>query len=263
MRPTLLLIDAMNIIARNHGAIARDESLSDQEVAERTLNGSLGTIFKTLHLLEPTHVAAVFEGAGNWREAVFPDYKAKRPEKKASLRMGADLVRDRLEEVAMIRTLHQDGFEADDVIANIGIKAASAGVRVVVLTTDKDAWQLMASGIEVFDPFERVFRDREYVLNHPKMGVEPSQVADSLALQGDGSDGVPGVPGVGAKTAAKWLKQYGNLEGVLANAKAVTGKVGEQLREHQEQARLCYKMVQLGIRDEIQLQVNLSDLIAP
>lgn len=257
---TLLLIDAMNVIARNHGAIAVNTALSDQEIAERTVTGSMGTIQRAINLIEPSHVAVVFEGLGNWREEIFPAYKAKRQEKKESLLLGASLVRDRLENGAMIRTLHQDGFEADDVIATMGIKAALAGRRVVVATTDKDAWQLLANGIEIFDPFERVYRNRDYVKSHSKMGVEPNQVADSLALQGDGSDGVPGVPGVGAKTAAKWLGTYGSLEGVLANSEHLAGKSGESLRMYKEQAQLCYRMVKLEVREDIHLKLNLSDL---
>ncbi|WP_297528179.1 DNA polymerase I [Thiohalobacter sp.] len=202
------------------------------------------------------HVAVVFDAKGKtFRDEMFEDYKAHRPP------MPDDLV-------AQIEPLHEvvralgfpllevPGVEADDVIGTLARVAAEAGHPVIISTGDKDMAQLVDDRVTLVNTMNDTRLDAEGV--REKFGVGPERIVDYLALVGDTSDNIPGVPRVGPKTAAKWLNQYGSLDGIIAHADEIKGKVGESLREHLDDLELSRRLA--TIRRDLALDVRPEDL---
>ncbi len=219
--------------------------------------GVVNMLKKMLREDAPTHVAVVFDAPGKtFRDELYAAYKANRP------RMPDDMA-------AQIEPLHaviealglplivEPGVEADDVIATLALRAAAAGYEVEIGTADKDMAQLVGERIILVDTMRGTRRDRAGV--EERFGVPPECIVDLLALMGDTSDNIPGVPGVGQKTAAKWLKQYGNLAGVRAHADEIKGKVGEKLRAHLAELDLSHELA--TVKCDLELPFAPDDLV--
>ncbi|MCC6874862.1 MAG: DNA polymerase I [Sandaracinaceae bacterium] len=193
-------------------------------------------------------------GASAYRKSIYKDYKANRPAPPPDLREQID----RLEEVVAayaIPSFSDPGLEADDLIATLVAKAKKAGLRVVIVSADKDLLQLVDQDVVLYD----TMRDKVYGVPETleKLGVPPAQVRDYLALVGDSSDNVPGVPSVGPKTASKLLSDFGTLDELLAHLDRVDRKaLRKTLEEHAEQAKLSQKLVTLRDDAEIELDKN-------
>ena len=205
---------------------------------------------------KPDYFAVVFDAPGKtFRDDWYPQYKANRQA------MPEDLARQ-------IEPLHElvrahgwplimvEGVEADDVIGTLAVAAAAAGVDCVISTGDKDLAQLVRPGIKLVNTMSNETLDEAGVL--AKFGVRADQVLDLLALTGDAIDNIPGVPKVGPKTAAKWLAQHGTLDAVIANAAAVSGVVGENLRATLEWLPQGKRL--LTIRTDCELPLGHADL---
>ena len=179
----------------------------------------------------------------SFRHELYDAYKANRPPAPEDLKQQMRRVREIVEAYG-IPVLQQDGLEADDVIATAVGQARAAGLRVVIVSADKDLLQLVGDDVVMYDTGRnRVFGPQETVA---KLGVPPHQVRDYLALVGDSSDNVPGVPSVGPKTAAKLLGEFGSLDDLLARLPDVSKRgLREKLTEHAEAARLSQKLVTL------------------
>jgi len=195
---------------------------------------------KLLRQHDPEHLVIVFDAPGKtFRHELHSEYKAHRPpvppELKAQFEPIVELVG-----IMGLPLLQIPDVEADDVI---GTLAYSTTEPVRIISSDKDLAQLVDERVQMLDVFKNKVLDPEAITE--KFGVPPARVADWLALVGDSSDNVPGVPGVGPKTAAKWLNAYTDLNGVLANADSIKGKVGESLRAHIEQVRLAHTLTEL------------------
>src|SRR3546814_9222921 len=130
--------------------------------------------------------------------------------------------------------------EADDVIGTYAQRAADRGQHVLIVTGDKDMAQLVGDCVKLLDTMKNRTMDHDGVIE--SFGVPPDRIVDYLALLGDSVDNIPGIPSVGPKTAAKWLNEYGSLDGVVANGDAIKGKVGEKLRAHLEQLPLARQL---------------------
>src|SRR5690606_24654049 len=149
----------------------------------------------------PTHVAVIFDHSSKtFRNDIYPEYKANRPELPEDLRPQFPLTRDatRAFNIACIET---EGFEADDIIATLSCRARDAGGQVTIISSDKDLMQLVGNGVQMLDPIKGKPIDRDGVFE--KFGVWPDRVVDVQALAGDPTDNVPGAPGIGIKTAAQ------------------------------------------------------------
>lgn len=183
------------------------------------------------HLKEaPEHMAFVLDASGpTFRDALFPAYKAQRPPMPDELRAQ---VAPMMEIVAAlgIPILRVPGVEADDVIGTLAVLGAAQGMAVVVSTSDKDMAQLVRPGVVLVNTMSGSRLDSDAAVL-AKFGVRAEQIIDYLALMGDAVDNIPGVPKCGPKTAAKWLAEYHTLDGVIANADKIGGKIGESLRE--------------------------------
>ena len=210
---------------------------------------------------KPDGIAVAFDRPEpTFRHALVSDYKAGRAEAPDILRQQLGLVRQ-VVETLRIPILEAPGFEADDVIATLATEGRDRGDDVIVVTGDRDAYQL------VEDPHVKVLYNRrgvsDYVLYdeagiEERTGVTPAMYPQYAALRGDPSDNLPGVPGVGPKTAAKLLNTYGDLDGVFANLEACTPKLRENLRAGEAQVRSNATATPL-VRD-VPLELDLDEL---
>jgi DNA polymerase I len=228
--PRLVLIDGSSYLYRAFHALP---PLSN-DAGEPT-----GALFGVVNMLRatlkerPECVAFVLDASGpTFRDALDPEYKATRPPMPDELRAQVEPMCAIVEALGM-PILRVEGVEADDVIGTLALQAAADGVEVTVSTSDKDMAQLVREG----DPGRVLLVNtmsgsrldsRQAVID--KFGVPPERIVDFLALVGDKVDNIPGVDKCGPKTAAKWLGEHGDLDGVIANAAAVGGKLGENLR---------------------------------
>ena len=237
--PLLLLVDGSSYLYRAFHALP---DLRNQ-AGEPT-----GAIYGVLNMLrrlqgdyKADYRAVVFDAKGKtFRDDWYPAYKAHRPP------MPDDLVRQVEPLHAAIRAagwplLMVDGVEADDVIGTLARQAAAAGIDTLISTGDKDLTQLVGPRVRWFNTMSNEMLDEAGVAQ--KFGVPPGRIADYLALVGDSVDGVPGVAQCGPKTAAKWLTQFGSLDGIIAHAAEIGGAAGQKLREHLDFLPLGRKLV--------------------
>ncbi len=202
-------------------------------------------------------IAVIFDaGRRTFRNEIFPAYKANRPDPPEELIPQFELVR------AATRAFNAPcielaNYEADDLIATYARLAREAGLEVTIISSDKDLMQLVAEGIDMLDPMRNRPIGPAQVFE--KFGVPPEKVIEVQALAGDSIDNVPGVPGIGVKTAALLLKEYGDLESLLARAGEIKQpKRRENLLAFAEQARLSRRLVTL--KDDVPIEVPLEDL---
>ncbi|HUN91100.1 MAG TPA: DNA polymerase I [Burkholderiaceae bacterium] len=228
---TLLLVDGTGYLYRAFHA------LPDLRTASGAPTGAIRGFISMLRTLEAAvpsdYRACIFDAPGpTFRDELFPDYKGHRPPMPADLAAQVEPVRDAASALGW-HVLVVPGIEADDVIGTLVHQARGRGVASVVATGDKDLAQLVADNVTLIDTMSRDGGpprrlDRAGV--EARFGVPPERIIDYLALVGDSVDNVPGVDKVGPKTAAKWIAQYGSLDGVIAHAAAIPGAVGENLR---------------------------------
>jgi DNA polymerase I len=204
-----------------------------------------------------THLAVVFDHSSQtFRNTLFPDYKANRPDLPEDLRPQFPLTREatRAFNVACLET---EGYEADDIIATLARKAVEAGGSCTIISSDKDLMQLIRPGIDMFDPMKTRQIGPDEVME--KFGVGPDRVIDVQSLAGDSVDNVPGAPGIGLKTAALLINEYGDLDTLLARAGEIKQpKRREALVDFAEKIRLSRQLVTL--KDDTPLDVALDDL---
>jgi len=227
MHKTLLLVDGSSYLYRAFHA------MPDLRNAEGAPTGALYGIINMLRRLHndypAAYIACVFDAKGKtFRDDLYAEYKANRAS------MPEDLVRQIEPVHAAVKAmgwpvLAVEGIEADDVIGTLAVAAVAHGMECVISTGDKDLAQLVNGHVTLVNTMSNEKLDRAGVV--AKFGVPPELIVDYLTLVGDTVDNVPGVPKVGPKTAVKWLTQYGNLDGVIANADKIGGVVGENLRK--------------------------------
>jgi len=254
---TLLLVDGSSFLFRAFHAMP---SLSNSR-GEPT-GAAYGVINMLRGLLleqQPDRVAVVFDARGpTFRHTLYPGYKANRPP------MAEELAGQIEPTHAMVRALGlpllaEPGVEADDVIGTLAEHGREAGYTVLIVTSDKDLAQLVGDRVTLLRPENHGYLALDADAVAHKYGVAPPRMVDLLALTGDSVDNVPGVPKVGPKTAAKWLASYDSLDGVIAHAAEIPGKVGENLRASLDQLELSRKLV--TIRRDVPLAVGVADLV--
>nr|MDP9196456.1 DNA polymerase I [Pseudomonadota bacterium] len=217
--------------------------------------GFTNMLMKLLGDLHASRVAVIFDAARkNWRNDVYPDYKAHRPPPPPELVPQFSLIREATEAFSL-PAIEQEGFEADDLIATYARQARDRGMQVMIVSSDKDLMQLIGPGISLLDPIRYKPIGPAEVLE--KFGVPPEKVTDVQALAGDSTDNVPGVPGIGVKTAAQLINEYGSLDNLLANAGNIPQpRRRELLQTHADQARISLRLVRLDDQSPLPVPVD-------
>ncbi|MDJ0361111.1 DNA polymerase I [Rhodococcus sp. H29-C3] len=231
-QPTLLLIDGHSIAFRAFFALPVDNFKTTSGQTTNAVYGFTSMLINLLRDEKPTHIAAAFDvSRQTFRAERFPAYKANRSKTPDEFAGQVDITKDVLGAMG-IPVMAEAGFEADDIIATLVTQAEALGYRILVVTGDRDALQLVTDNVTVLYPKKGVSEltrfTPEEVTN--KYGLTPAQYPDFAALRGDPSDNLPGIPGVGEKTATKWIVEYGSLEELVNNVDKVKGKVGDALR---------------------------------
>ena len=219
--------------------------------------GFVNMVNKLVGDTDADFLAVIFDaGRVSFRNDIYPDYKANRPEPPPDLIPQFSLIREATQAFSLPCIEHK-GFEADDIIATYTRLALEAGTEVTIVSSDKDLMQLIEDRVSLYDGLKgRTFRADAV---REKFGVDPESLGDLLALAGDSSDNVPGVPGIGSKTAAELLGRYGNLENLLEHSEEIKQPKRRQiLMEHADDARLSRKLVQL--RDDVPVSLGIADL---
>lgn len=231
-KPTLLLLDGNSLAFRAFYALPAENFKTKNGLTTNAVYGFTAMLINLLRDEQPTHVAAAFDvSRQTFRSERYPEYKANRSATPDEFRGQIDITKEVL--VALgITVLAEPGFEADDIIATLATQAEQEAFRVLVVTGDRDSLQLVSPDVTVLYPRKGVSDLTRFTPDAvvEKYGLTPTQYPDFAALRGDPSDNLPGIPGVGEKTAAKWIVEYGSLQGLVDNVDSVRGKVGDSLR---------------------------------
>ncbi len=256
MPPTLLLIDALNLIRRIHGAIpAQVNATGEDKHIDATVIATLSSVQRALRESNPSHVLIVFDGdPPTWRHRLFPDYKARRQPMPPLLRKRLIEFNNAFRNMGLM-TFRCNGTEADDVIGAITHKAIAAKINTVILSTDRIYRQLLHSPlVSQRDHFRKI----NFVSNSVKtqFGLSPQQLLDYWSIAGVGD--IPGVPGVGKKGATELLNRFGSLQGVLAQTSSEARGALKKVLAHKNQAQLSMQLATL--QRELKLGLSLKDL---
>lgn len=254
---TLYLVDGSGYIFRAFYGI---RSLSSRDgTPTNAVVGFARMVVKLLREEQPELLAVVFDTQKkNFRHEIFADYKANREAPPEDLTTQIPLIHE-LVEALELPCLMVDGYEADDVIATLAVKARESKLKVRVISGDKDLMQLVDDGCLMYDPMKDRTFDRTAVID--KWGVPPELIADVLALAGDTSDNIPGVPKVGPKSAAKLVTEFGDVEAVIAGVGELSKRKAYErnVMEFAEQARLSKRLVTLAY--DVPVELDLETLV--
>ena len=246
MSKKLYLLDALALIYRAYYALIRTPRITSTGINTNAQFGFTNTLLEIIKKENPTHIAVCFDThAPTERHTDFTDYKANREAAPEDLLSSLPHIKAIIEGFN-IPVVECDGYEADDVIGTLAWQAADMGYEVYMVTPDKDYGQLLVKdNVYMWKP--PAFGNEREILDAAKIKAKwdierVDQVIDMLGLMGDAADNIPGIPGVGEKTAAKLLKEYDTLEGVLANADKIKGAMGEKVRAGKESAIMSKKL---------------------
>jgi len=261
--PRIFLIDAYALIYRSYFAFISKPLTNSAGENTSAPFGFTRFLLDIREKLEPDYLAVVFDAGDSFRDQIYPAYKATREKMPDDLRASIGRIRD------IVAAFHDPvvelpGYEADDVIGTLAMKARAAGLEAVIVSGDKDFYQLVQPGIHLMNPGRGGSTGvaAEWVTEAnagEKFGIPPSQVADYLALVGDSSDNVPGAKGVGPKTAVQLLEQYPSIEELLAHAAEVQpARAAKSLQENADAVRLSKRLV--TIMTDLDIDLDLEAL---
>ena len=255
----LFLIDAYALIYRSYYALIKNPRINSKGFNTSAVMGFVNTLNEIMTKEQPTHIAVAFDHGKTFRDEAFPQYKAQREETPEDIRRSVPVIKDII--AAMnIPALQADGFEADDIIGTLAVKAGGQGVETYMLTPDKDYGQLVRDNVFIFRP--------RHGGGYEKMGPKevcakyaidsPQRVIDLLALMGDSADNFPGCPGVGEKTAAKLIAQFGDVDNMLDNTADIKGKLREKVESAVDDIRMSKFLA--TIRTDVPIDLDLDSM---
>lgn len=255
----LFLIDAYALIYRSYYALIKNPRINSKGFNTSAIMGFVNTLNEIMTKEQPTHIAVAFDHGKTFRDEAFPQYKAQREETPEDIRRSMPVIKDII--AAMnIPALQADGFEADDIIGTLAVKAGGLGVETYMLTPDKDYGQLVRDNVFIYRP--------RHGGGYEKMGPKevcakyaidsPQQVIDLLALMGDSADNFPGCPGVGEKTAAKLIAQFGDVDNMLDNTADIKGKLREKVETAVDDIRMSKFLA--TIRTDVPIDLDLDSM---
>jgi len=255
----LFLVDGNNLAYRAFFALP-EELATSEGFSTNALLGFTNMLFKLLADYKPKGVAVAWDTHAVHRAAISEDYKSER-------RPMPDLLREQfpyfrpIVEAFGYRNLEFDGWEADDVIATLATRADEAGIKTTVVSTDRDAFQLVSENVALMMTPRGVSDVHVYTPDRveARYGIRPEQVPDFIGLKGDTSDNIPGVPGIGDKTAGQLIGQYGSLEEVIEHAEELSPARRKNVTEHADQARQSKELATM--RRDLDLDCDPSQLV--
>ena len=260
----LFLIDAYALIYRSYYAFINNPRVNSKGVNTSAIMGFLNTLNEVIGKEQPDYMAVAFERGKTFRHEAYPQYKAQRQETPETIRQSVPVIR-RLLEAYKIPVVEKAGFEADDVIGTLALKAGQMGVETYMLTPDKDYGQLVRKNVFMYRPRHGggydVLGETEI---EAKYGIEtPAQVVDILALMGDSADNFPGCPGVGEKTAMKLIAEFGSVDGLLNNTDKLKGKMQERVRNAVDDIRMSHYLATIRTDVPMELDLKAMKMTAP
>ena len=255
----LFLIDAYALIYRSYYAFINNPRINSKGLNTSAVMGFCNTLNEVLTKEQPSHIGVAFDHGLTFRNEAFPQYKAQREETPEDIKRSVPIIKDILT-AYHIPVLQVDGFEADDVIGTLALKAGQQGVDTYMLTPDKDYAQLVRSNVYMYRPrhgggYEKMGPDE---VNQKYNISSPLQVIDLLALMGDSADNFPGCPGVGEKTASKLINEFGTVEQLLENTAQLKGKMREKVEAAVEDIKMSKFLA--TIRTDVPVELDLEQL---
>jgi DNA polymerase I len=255
----LFLVDGNNLAYRAFFALP-EELATSEGFSTNALLGFTNMLFKLLSDYKPKGVAVAWDTHAVHRAALSDEYKAER-------RPMPDLLREQfpyfrpIVEAFGYRNLEFEGWEADDVIATLATRADEAGIKTTVVSTDRDAFQLVSENVALMMTPRGVSDVHVYTPERveARYGIRPDQVPDFIGLKGDTSDNIPGIPGIGDKTAGQLIVQYGSLEDVIEHAEELSPARRKNIVEHAEQARQAKELATM--RRDLDLDCDPAELV--
>jgi DNA polymerase I len=262
-RPRLMLLDGHSLAYRAFYALPVENFSTATGQPTNAVYGFTSMLSNTLRDEQPTHLAVAFDvSRKTWRFDEYPEYKATRSKTPDEFRSQVALIGELLDAMRVSR-FAVEGFEADDIIATLATQAEALGYEVLIVTGDRDAFQLVSDHVTVLYPTKGVSELTRYTPEKvvERYGLTPAQYPDFAALRGDPSDNLPGIPGVGEKTAAKWIVQFGSFAELCERVGEVKGKAGDNLRAHLEAVKLNRRLTEM-VRD-VALEAGPEQLARP
>ncbi|MFD5451532.1 DNA polymerase I, partial [Streptomyces sp. NPDC127100] len=262
-RPRLMLMDGHSLAYRAFFALPAENFTTATGQPTNAIYGFASMLANTLRDEAPTHFAVAFDvSRKTWRSEEFTEYKANRSKTPDEFKGQVQLIGELLDAMHVTR-FAVEGFEADDVIATLATQAEAEGFEVLIVTGDRDSFQLVSEHTTVLYPTKGVSELTRFTPEKvvEKYGLTPAQYPDFAALRGDPSDNLPGIPGVGEKTAAKWINQFGSFAELVERVDEVKGKAGQNLRDHLESVKLNRRLTELERR--VELPGTVTDLERP
>ncbi|MEU1176102.1 DNA polymerase I [Streptomyces sp. NPDC005820] len=259
-RPRLMLMDGHSLAYRAFFALPAENFTTATGQPTNAIYGFASMLANTLRDEAPTHFAVAFDvSRKTWRSEEFTEYKANRSKTPDEFKGQVELIGELLDAMHVSR-FAIDGFEADDVIATLVTQAEAEGFEVLIVTGDRDSFQLVTEHTTVLYPTKGVSELTRFTPEKvvEKYGLTPAQYPDFAALRGDPSDNLPGIPGVGEKTAAKWINQFGSFADLVERVEEVKGKAGQNLRDHLEAVKLNRRLTEM-VRT-VELPKTVTDL---
>lgn len=255
----LFLIDAYALIYRSYYAFINNPRINSKGLNTSAVMGFCNTLNEVLNKEQPSHIGVAFDHGLTFRNEAFPQYKAQREATPEDIKLSVPIIKDILT-AYHIPVLQVDGFEADDVIGTLALKAGEQGVDTYMLTPDKDYAQLVRPNVYMYRPrhgggYETMGPDE---VNQKYNISSPLQVIDLLALMGDSADNFPGCPGVGEKTASKLINEFGTVEKLIENTAQLKGKMREKVEGAVEDIKMSKFLA--TIRTDVPLELDLEQL---
>ena len=256
----LLLLDGHSLAYRAFYALPVENFATTTGQPTNAVYGFTSMLINVLRDERPTHVAVAFDvSRTTFRTVEFPEYKANRSASPPEFKGQVELIKEVVRSLG-IKALEAEGFEADDIIATLTKQARQEDFSVDIVTGDRDTFQLVSDAVTVLYPKKGVSDLARMTPEavEEKYGLTPRQYPDFAALRGDPSDNLPGIPGVGEKTATKWIREFGDLDGLVDSVDSITGKAGDSLRAALPQVLINRRLTQL--LDDVPLDVNVDEL---
>ncbi|WP_382305620.1 DNA polymerase I [Herbiconiux sp. UC225_62] len=260
-QPTLLVIDGHSLAFRAFYALPVDSFSTRDGQHTNAIHGFIAMMINLLKAENPTHLAVAFDvSRSSFRTREYPEYKGTRGETPPEFVGQVPLLQEALHALG-ITTIEKPDFEADDILATLALQGVQQGYRVLVVSGDRDAIQLVNDEVTLLYPSRQGVSDLtryDVAKVQDRYGIRPEQYPEIAALVGETSDNLPGIPKVGEKTAVKWLNQYGSLDAILEHRDEIPGVVGNNLREFAENAIRNRKLNRL--LTDVELPVGPADL---